>query len=1368
MASRRGESSELQLFARRDRHLLDEGELSAGSGPSLTSTPIEKRGKWRQTFSLKGKGKERADIRPDSPLSPTTPFFPHNNLYVQTLAPESPSPTEISDTDTIRPDTFRSQESLQSDAIRRPVSVMDSYVVVDTKIEDGWDSDSSYVLVSQRKDGQSLPSKRRSNRGGSSDISASNLIPKPKAGSIKGSLKLPAIRTKVSILPTPVVSQTSRSRETEDPEPVPPAPTQTHQIPIPPVAVPNSPENNNSTSAAEVPRPSSAEAILSQPSSSEDKNEITSGSALKLEETSLKRSTSPSGDLNPTAAAVTKPQLRVLIDTDPTNPSEPTPSCKNPPIDAHFQETTESGRLLRPIWTGGLFDLYRQSKDDGSVVAIKMINFDIIEIGKEAQEWFRDWSKCEHVNVVKLMDVHIDADSISLVYPWTENGNIRDYVIVHPDIDRFQLCTQVCQGLSYLHQTGIVHCSIQASNVLISEDGIPMLTDVGLVKLKAFTHTYTNAMHLCAPRWLAPEILRCNGTYSMASDVYALGMTILEIISNRLPFYDLDDCTFLSQAIFGTGPLQPGRPVDCLPIEDKFSSQLWNLLKWCWLLSVDDRPNAATTAKVVEMISYKRANTHASAARPLTRRPCADFIITMNSSAEPIVAPPRLLSPTRSRFASEDRIGEAQFYPGGSPTPRMSRRSDDYQQQYYHRAEPRYVEEPESYAEPEPVPVVPAKKKSKWKQIFSRKKKGKGKASTNVEPLPPLAPSVYTDRSSLEPPPPMPAAVAPSETSTGRRYQLSDPGPVRSATAASIPRQPSVAESREESLRASEAAKHQNTTIRQSVEQTYYQERGEGSFVTQGTESILDPGPPVMLVDEKTGNRVPREVSFASNQTGSRHPSLVGAPAKKKRSLGGTLKRLFSRKKKVPPLVIPPPEQPPPVSHFVEIEDSHPLPPPPPAAAVYSSPPSAVPAVTSPRSSHSHRSLMSPPPDVVVPVSTRASSPVVTPIRRETAPSVVSSTRSIPVQTSTPVVVAAPARRGTASSVGTAPVRRGTGSSASAAPKRRATGSSFGVGRRNTGSSVGTAPPIRPVVAPPPPLSKVTGSLSPSIHSVNGDRSWGEIHVPPEPSPIRTPITSTRPTVGAGLGLGRAGMGFGTRAGLAHQTPRVARPLRTYTAPPPRSRYVHVPRPIPPPPRYAPIPTTTTTTRAGTEGMEAQVQLIVTALRDLAEEHRRDRAVAEARLQEERDWSAAERERDAELRAIVMQLASSRATRGGPRIGEFGERVVRTESEVVEEVRSEFSPGLGTTEVRGTGTTGLGTARLAGLGVGGSDIERLLEIMRQGHEVTMQTYRDMIERWRADIEASHQKFLNEQEKIRARRERKREKPIHWQPGVNMW
>ncbi|CAE6476216.1 unnamed protein product [Rhizoctonia solani] len=66
------------------------------------------------------------------------------------------------------------------------------------------------------------------------------------------------------------------------------------------------------------------------------------------------------------------------------------------------------------------------------------------------------------------------------------------------------------------------------------------------------------------------------------------------------------------------------------------------------------------------------------------------------------------------------------------------------------------------------------------------------------------------------------------------------------------------------------------------------------------------------------------------------------------------------------------------------------------------------------------------------------------------------------------------------------------------------------------------------------------------------------------------------------------------------------------------------------------------------------------------------------------------------------------------------------------------------------------------------DIERLLEIMRQGHEVTMNTFRDMIERWRRDIDDNHHRFLAEQAARQEARERRREKPIRWQPGVNIW
>ncbi|KAG9120489.1 hypothetical protein FRC07_003984 [Ceratobasidium sp. 392] len=349
--------------------------------------------------------------------------------------------------------------------------------------------------------------------------------------------------------------------------------------------------------------------------------------------------------------------------------------------------------------------------------------------------------------------------------------------------------------------------------------------------------------------------------------------------------------------------------------------------------------------------------------------------------AEAGIPPPPLLSPTRSRFASEDRIGEAQFYPGGSPTPRMSRRSEEYDRHYY-QSEHAYVDEPESYADPEPTVVLqPAKKKSKWKQIFSRKKKGKGKAGAHVDPSTPTQFSTRTS-SYPEPPPVVPATAPIAASDTSTRYQLRDPGPVTTRF------QPtgSVLSSRAASLQASEDARAGATTADPF---RYQPERAEGSFVSQQTRSIVVPEPPVMLVDEQTGNQVPREVSYIS----SHHPSADGVPTKKKkRSLGGTLKRLFSRKKKVPPLVIPPPEQ---HSQFVEIEDPHPLPPVPAPAPVqvYSTPPSAVPAVTSPRSSRSHNSILSPTPEVVVPVSPRAASPVAIPVRQGTTSSVVSSAR---------------------------------------------------------------------------------------------------------------------------------------------------------------------------------------------------------------------------------------------------------------------------------------------------------------------------------------------------------------------------------------
>lgn len=128
--------------------------------------------------------------------------------------------------------------------------------------------------------------------------------------------------------------------------------------------------------------------------------------------------------------------------------------------------------------------------------------------------------------------------------------------------------------------------------------------------------------------------------------------------------------------------------------------------------------------------------------------------------------------------------------------------------------------------------------------------------------------------------------------------------------------------------------------------------------------------------------------------------------------------------------------------------------------------------------------------------------------------------------------------------------------------------------------------------------------------------------------------------------------------------------------------------------------------------MDAQVQMIVTALRDLAAEDRHRRVVEEARLQEERAYTDAERAREAELRALVVRLAASRV--GG--IGEFGTRepmmpttglgggLGRSGLESArttpsgERLDTHAGLGLGA----GVGTGGLRTTAITGLGVGGA------------------------------------------------------------------
>ena len=111
--------------------------------------------------------------------------------------------------------------------------------------------------------------------------------------------------------------------------------------------------------------------------------------------------------------------------------------------------------------------------------------------------------------------------------------------------------TQVLEGLDYLHQNGIVHCNLKASNILVTQNGEVKLSDFGIslylraIELHAIEHVDNKGVS-CIPNWAAPGLR----PVSTKSDIWSLGCTVIELLTGKPPYEDLVNtpdgtCSFL-------------------------------------------------------------------------------------------------------------------------------------------------------------------------------------------------------------------------------------------------------------------------------------------------------------------------------------------------------------------------------------------------------------------------------------------------------------------------------------------------------------------------------------------------------------------------------------------------------------------------------------------------------------------------------------------------------------------------------------------------------------------------------------------------------------------------------------------------------
>ncbi|KAG9093242.1 hypothetical protein FRC06_011593 [Ceratobasidium sp. 370] len=244
--SKRSEGSEPHHFNQyADERAVGEAEPPTAPLPALALEPTEKKIKWRQTFSLKGKGKEKADAHTElpSPLSPPVPPGSYTNPHPGSSLAAPPS-TPVKGSGMVR-----RHEPPDPGPVPRPMSTMGSYVIIDSPTES--DSESSYILVG-REIGNLFPGEVSCAPNQADRLGSSGGDPaiKPQG---RASDKPLTCETTVAPLVTEKAAG-SRQIEVDSPRSAPGAPGQAHASPTPTIS-PRSPLSHRTilSSIPEVP-----------------------------------------------------------------------------------------------------------------------------------------------------------------------------------------------------------------------------------------------------------------------------------------------------------------------------------------------------------------------------------------------------------------------------------------------------------------------------------------------------------------------------------------------------------------------------------------------------------------------------------------------------------------------------------------------------------------------------------------------------------------------------------------------------------------------------------------------------------------------------------------------------------------------------------------------------------------------------------------------------------------------------------------------------------------------------------------------------------------------------------------------------------